>query len=62
MYLLWVEISCQGLLWQTFVPSLLHSTFSFRCLLSSYSSLLEEFVDLGVFFNLSVGARNFQTL
>lgn len=52
------EFAKQGL--QTFGQSLLGSTFSFYCLLSP-SSFLKEFVDLGAFSDLSVGAHNFQT-
>lgn len=52
------EFAKQGLLWQTFVQSLLAYTFSFCCPLSHYSSLLGEFVDLRAYSNLSVGARN----
>lgn len=52
------ELAKQGLLWQTSVQLLLASIFSFCCPLSRYSSLLGEFVDLGAYFNLSVGAHN----
>jgi len=52
------EFAKQGLLWQTFVQSLLAFTFSFCCPPSHYSSLLGEFVDLGACPNLSAGAHN----